>query len=171
MSMNTTRYCWYDSPFGRLLIAGDDAGLRSIFFDREGRRCTPGPDWTRDDASHADAVRQLGAYFEGRLTRFDLALAPRGTEFQLRVWRALTEIPYGRTASYAQIAARIGRPAAVRAVGAANGANPLPIVVPCHRVIGADGSLTGYGGGLDLKASLLALERAVDRPGLFQPRP
>jgi len=169
--MSTMRYRFVDSPFGRLLIAGDDAGLRSIFFDREGRRCTPGSDWTRDDASHADAVRQLGAYFEGKLTKFDLALAPRGTEFQLMVWRALIEIPYGETTSYAQIASRIGRPAAVRAVGAANGANPLPIVVPCHRVIGADGSLTGYGGGLDLKASLLALERAAIRPALFSLRP
>ena len=164
---SSTRYRWLDSPFGRLLISGDDTGLRSIFFDREGRRCTPGSDWIRDDASHAEAVRQLGAYFEGRLKEFDLALAPHGTEFQLEVWRALVEIPYGETASYAEIAARIGRPEAVRAVGAANGANPLPIVVPCHRVIGADGSLTGYGGGLDLKASLLALERAVTRPGLF----
>jgi methylated-DNA-[protein]-cysteine S-methyltransferase len=105
-----------------------------------------------------DAARQLGAYFAGELRDFDLPLRPQGTPFQIAVWKALREIPYGETHSYADIARRIGRPTAVRAVGRANGQNPLAIVVPCHRVIGADGSLTGYSGGLELKRALLELE-------------
>ena len=105
-----------------------------------------------------DAVRQLGAYFAGELGRFELPLAARGTPFQQRVWKALSQIPYAQTRSYGEIAAALGTPKSVRAVGAANGRNPIPIVVPCHRVIGADGSLTGYGGGLPLKKLLLELE-------------
>jgi methylated-DNA-[protein]-cysteine S-methyltransferase len=106
---------------------------------------------------------QLDAYFAGRRRDFDVRLAPEGTPFQLRVWAALCEIPYGETISYAELARRIGNPNAVRAVGAANGRNPLPIVVPCHRVVGADGSLVGFGGGLDVKRALLDLERGKDR--------
>jgi methylated-DNA-[protein]-cysteine S-methyltransferase len=166
-SASVTRYRWVESPLGRLLIAGDGEGLRSIAFDREGRRCTPESDWIRDDGLLVDPASQLEAYFAGRLVRFDLDLAPTGTEFQLAVWKALEAIPYGETVSYGEIATRIGKPTAVRAVGTANGANPLPIVIPCHRVIGKDGSLTGYGGGLDLKASLLELERSTTRPRLF----
>jgi methylated-DNA-[protein]-cysteine S-methyltransferase len=113
----------------------------------------------RDGAALAESRRQFKAYFDGELTVFDLRLAPRGTPFQLQVWDALCGIGYGETVSYAEIARRIRRPNAVRAVGAANGANPLAIVVPCHRVIGADGSLTGYGGGLPAKRFLLDLER------------
>ena len=116
------------------------------------------------DRTHLSAFaavrRQLDAYFGGTLRRFDIPLAPRGTEFQLAVWEALTHIPYGETITYSDLAIRIGNPAAVRAVGAANGANPIPIVVPCHRVIGADGSLTGFGGGLPAKRALLELEGA-----------
>jgi len=166
-SASGMRYRWVESPLGRLLIAGDGEGLRSIAFGREGRRCTPGSDWIRDDGLLEGPASQLEAYFAGRLVRFDLDLAPTGTEFQIAVWKAVEAIPYGETVTYGEIATRIGKPAAVRAVGAANGANPLPIVIPCHRVIGSNGSLTGYGGGLDLKASLLELEHAATHPRLF----
>ncbi len=108
-----------------------------------------------------DAAVQLEAYFAGELTDFDFPLEPRGTDFQLATWKALLEIPFGETISYAELARRIGKPAAVRAVGAANGANPLPIVIPCHRVIGSDGRLVGYGGGLEIKRFLLALEQGT----------
>jgi methylated-DNA-[protein]-cysteine S-methyltransferase len=115
--------------------------------------------WVEDGAALAGEIEQLEAYFRGSLQVFEMALAPRGTAFQLEVWAALQAIPYGETVSYREIARTIGRPAAVRAVGAANGANPIGIVIPCHRVIGADGSLTGYGGGIENKARLLAHER------------
>ena len=108
-----------------------------------------------------EAADQLRAYFAGELREFELPLAPRGTEFQRRVWTAVSAVPYGETATYAEIAAAVGRPTACRAVGAANGRNPLPVIVPCHRIIGAAGALTGYGGGLDRKRSLLDLERAA----------
>ena len=116
--------------------------------------------WRRDDAALVDAVTQLDEYFAGRRRTFDLALAPRGTPFQLKVWEALRAIPYGATISYGELAARIGNRNASRAVGLANGRNPIAIVVPCHRVISANGSLTGYGGGLDNKKTLLDLEAA-----------
>jgi len=148
-----------ESPVGRLLLAGDAAGLKLIGFPGGSRARRPAADWRRDDGGFDEARRQLQAYFRGALTRFDLKLAPEGTPFQLAVWRALREIPYGETRSYGELARAIGRPSASRAVGAANGANPLPIVVPCHRVIGSSGSLTGFGGGLETKAALLALER------------
>jgi len=166
-SASVMRYRWIDSPLGRLLVAGDREGLRSIAFDRGDRRCMPESDWIRDDGLLVDPASQLEAYFAGQLVRFDLDLAPTGTPFQLAVWEALETVPYGKTVSYGEIAIRIGKPTAVRAVGTANGANPLPIVIPCHRVIGKDGSLTGYGGGLDLKAFLLELERSVAHPRLF----
>ena len=114
--------------------------------------------WERTEEPFREAIAQLGAYFQRRLRRFDLALAPEGTPFERDVWSALREIPYGETVSYSELARRIGRPAASRAVGAANGKNPIPIIVPCHRVIGANGSLTGFGGGLGLKRRLLDLE-------------
>jgi methylated-DNA-[protein]-cysteine S-methyltransferase len=136
-----------------------DERLACIGFPSGKGAVTPGADWQRDDAAFGQARAQLGAYFAGRLTRFDLELAPRGTAFQRQVWQALTEIPPGTTIAYGELARRIGRPSASRAVGAANGANPLPIVVPCHRVIGASGALTGFAGGLDTKRFLLALER------------
>jgi len=113
------------------------------------------------------AADQLDAYFAGELTRFDVPLAPRGSEFQQRVWAALQEIPYGRTESYGELAERIGSPGSARAVGLANGKNPIGIIIPCHRVVGADGSLTGYGGGLDRKKQLLDLELAVSGTALF----
>ncbi len=146
------------TPIGHLLVAGDGEGLRHIRFEAEGSN-EPDPEWVRDDEALAEAIAQLEDYFAGELREFDLVLAPEGTPFQLSVWRALAEIPYGETTSYAAVAESIGRPSAFRAVGAANGANPLPIVLPCHRVIGSNGALVGFGGGLDVKAALLDAER------------
>jgi methylated-DNA-[protein]-cysteine S-methyltransferase len=165
---STLRFRWMGTRYGRLLVAGDRQGLRSIAFTREGRRTAPEADWIEDDGVLQGAIDQLTAYFAGGLQEFDLSLTPRGTEFQIAVWEAVAAIPYGTTTSYGQVAAEIGRPTAVRAVGAANGANPVPIVIPCHRVIGSNGKLTGYGGGLDLKASLLELESSIVSPSLFQ---
>jgi len=155
-----TFYTRMESPVGSLLLAGDSEGLRLVSFER-GKRASSEPagaEWTPNAKLFAEAIRQLRAYFDGRLREFDLPLAMEGTEFQLRVWNALREIPYGETISYAQLAGRIGNPKAIRAVGSANGSNPIPIIVPCHRVIGNDGSLTGFGGGLPTKKKLLALE-------------
>ena len=151
-------YTEMNSPIGKLYLAGDDEGLRYILFANGEPPEKPDPSWQRDDDALAPAVDQIEAYFAGELKDFDLELAPQGTRFQRDVWQALIGIPYGDTVSYGTIANRIGRPAACRAVGAANGANPLPIVVPCHRVIGSNGSLTGYGGGLSIKQALLKLE-------------
>lgn len=159
--MPDTRYTVLPSPIGPLVLAGTDERLHCIGFPTGKGAVAPKPDWLRDDAAFAEARRQLSAYFEGRLTRFDLELDPRGTPFQRQVWTALMDIPLGETISYGELARRIGRPSASRAVGAANGANPLPIVVPCHRVIGTGGSLTGFAGGLDTKKWLLALERGA----------
>jgi methylated-DNA-[protein]-cysteine S-methyltransferase len=147
------------SPVGRLLLVASDRGLKGIGFPEGKMARQPERGWKADPDRFAEVIRQLTAYFSGELREFDLELAPEGTPFQLRVWRQLASIPYGTTVSYGEIARRIGSAKAVRAVGAANGRNPLPIVVPCHRVIGGDGSLTGYGGGLSVKEELLALER------------
>lgn len=156
-------YTEIDNPVVSIAVAGDEQGLRAIRFLEGPGRLAPDPAWRRDDRARPlrSAVRELRAYFGGELRQFSLALAPAGTPFQLDVWRALAAIPYGETTSYGELARRIGRARAVRAVGAANGSNPLPIVVPCHRVIGSNGSLTGYGGGLPIKRALLALERGV----------
>lgn len=154
-------YGYLDSPVGRLLVAGDDQRLRLVGFPSGNRAREAAPDWRRDDNLFSEAFAQLRAYFAGELTRFELPLWFDGTAFQNAVWSALRDIPYGATISYAELAGRIGRPTASRAVGAANGANPLPIVVPCHRVIGADGSLTGFGGGVETKRYLLQHERKV----------
>ena len=163
--MSITMYCYeMSSPVGPLLLAGDGSRIKMIHF-RAGRH-PRGPEdgWVADPAPFGALMAQLEEYFEGRRQTFDLPLAPEGTAFQRSVWQALTEIPYGETISYGELARRIGNPQASRAVGLANGANPLPIVVPCHRVIGADGSLTGFGGGLDIKRKLLALERTAAGP-------
>lgn len=152
-------YAYIESPVGRLLLAGEEAGLKRICFPSEGKRYRPEPGWRRDSEALGPAIRQLQAYFDGELTEFDLPLAPTGTRFQLLVWQALQRIPYGETVSYGHLAREIGRPKAARAVGGAVGCNQLPIVTPCHRVIGCTGKLTGFGGGLDIKAALLALER------------
>lgn len=153
------KYTLMNSPIGTLLLAGHDAGLSRIEFASGGGLVSAPAGWLRDDAAFSDARSQLDEYFAGRRRNFRLALAPTGTPFQLAVLDALRRIPYGETASYRDIAERIGRPAAVRAVGRANGRNPLPIVIPCHRVIGSNGQLTGFAGGLDIKAALLRLER------------
>jgi methylated-DNA-[protein]-cysteine S-methyltransferase len=149
-------YTFIESPVGNLLVTRNERGITSISF-----RGTPQEEWTRDDSLFEDVREQFRAYFAKELRVFSLPLAPRGTPFQHEVWTALREIPYGETRSYAQIARTIGKPEAIRAVGAANGANPLPIVVPCHRVIGSNGSLTGFGGGLAAKRYLLDLELYV----------
>jgi methylated-DNA-[protein]-cysteine S-methyltransferase len=158
-------YTHADSPVGPLLLAADEGGLRLIEFHSPRHPMARDSDWRQGDNDTLQATRgQLAEYFAGTRREFDLPLAPRGTDFQRSVWFLLASIPYGRTVSYGELASRVGRPSAVRAVGAANGRNPLPIVLPCHRVIGADGSLTGFGGGLPTKQFLLELERA--RPGM-----
>ncbi len=152
-------YSYLDSPIGTLLIAGDADAVRVIHFPKNGRASKPAPEWiesAKGPVSHA--IKQLKEYFAGKRTDFDLPLAPEGTEFQRTVWQRLQEIPYGETISYGELAKRVGNPKASRAVGAANGQNPIPIVIPCHRVIGANGKLTGFGGGLPTKEALLALE-------------
>ena len=150
------------SPIGDLLLVGDAAALHGVYF-QAGKRGPTRPDrsWEPSEKPFREVQRQLKAYFAGRLRDFDLPLAPQGTEFQLSVWKTLRTIPYGKTWSYGELARRIRRPDAQRAVGAANGRNPIPVIVPCHRVIGADGSLTGFGGGLPIKRTLLALEGAL----------
>jgi methylated-DNA-[protein]-cysteine S-methyltransferase len=147
------------SPIGPLLLAADSTGLREITFPKNGAPASQQTDWIEDSSVFAEAIRQLRAYFAGELESFDLKLAPEGTSFQQRVWSELGKIPYGETISYGQLARRIGNPNASRAVGLANGSNPIPIIIPCHRVIGSNGKLTGYGGGLPVKEKLLALER------------
>jgi len=158
---NATYYRYVDSPIGKLMLAGNDQGLERIEFESAKTNMGPQPEWSPTESGLADAARQLEEYFAGRRQSFDLALRPGGTEFQQRTWNALRDIPYGETVSYADLARRIGKPRAVRAVGAANGRNPLPIVVPCHRVIGSNGHLTGFAAGTEIKKQLLKLEGAV----------
>jgi methylated-DNA-[protein]-cysteine S-methyltransferase len=154
----TMYYCYHDTPIGELLLAGDEQALCLIGFPKGKMRHDPETDWIYKEKPFREAGRQLDEYFSGARREFDLPLKLDGTEFQLLVLNELRRIPYGDTTSYRDIAERIGRPTAVRAVGAANGRNPLPIVVPCHRVVGASGDLTGFGGGLDTKEALLRLE-------------
>lgn len=152
-------YCYVDSPVGILLVAGDDEAIRRIEFPRDGKRATPESGWHESTSGLLqEAAKQLNEYFSGCRTVFTLPLVPEGTEFQKAVWRRLQDIPYGQTISYGELAKDVGNPKASRAVGAANGCNPLPIVIPCHRVIGANGKLTGFGGGLPTKQALLTLE-------------
>ena len=156
----TTLYTEMTSPLGTLLLTAEDGALTGVHFPGQKHDRPRQRDWRRaeDEPVLAKARSQLAEYFEGKRNGFELPLAPRGTPFQQAVWRALLAVPFGATSSYGSIAAEVGRPRAVRAVGAAIGANPIGIVIPCHRVVGADGSLTGYAGGLDRKAKLLALE-------------
>ncbi|HET8674090.1 MAG TPA: methylated-DNA--[protein]-cysteine S-methyltransferase [Thermoleophilaceae bacterium] len=151
-----TLYTQIESPIGELLLFGGEHSLQGLYMDRR-----PLDSWKRADEPFADARAQLGEYFAGQRSEFDIELDLRGSTFQRAVWDALLEIPYGETRSYGEIAKRIGRPDRARAVGSANGSNPVSIVVPCHRVIGADGSLTGYGGGLERKRWLLEHEAGV----------
>jgi methylated-DNA-[protein]-cysteine S-methyltransferase len=150
-----------------LLLAGTPDALTRVHFQSGPRRLRPPAEWLQREEPFRAAITQLREYFAGARRCFELALAPRGTQFQLALWQMLRAIPYGHTVSYGEIARRLGRPAGARAVGLANGANPLPIVVPCHRVIGADGSLTGFGGGLPIKRALLHLEGAACVRDLF----
>jgi methylated-DNA-[protein]-cysteine S-methyltransferase len=163
-----TVYIVVDSPVGALLLTAEGPALTRVYFERNrGAPARPEPGWRADDGAQgaasavlAAARAQLGEYFAGRRQTFDLPLAPAGTPFQRRVWEALRALGHGETVSYAELARRAGAPGAARAIGAANGRNPIPIVVPCHRVIGADGSLTGFGGGVERKEWLLAHEGA-----------
>ena len=168
----TAETIWFDdiaTPIGRLRLVADVQGLREVWFETGKSKRSAAPHWQHDPERLHFARHQLDDYFAGQRQSFDLPLHPIGTTFQLQVWQALEAIPYGTTVSYAEIARRIGQPQAVRAVGAANGRNPIPIVVPCHRVIGSDGSLTGFGGGLPTKRFLLALEEGITHGDLFAP--
>ncbi len=161
-----TRYRIIDSPIGPLTLAGEGrvlTNLRMVDQTYEPDRA----DWALDDRAFPEAVEQLAAYFAGELREFDLRLGMAGTDFQRRVWNALRTIPYGETRSYGEIAEQIGSPTAFRAVGLANGHNPIAVIVPCHRVIGANGSLTGFGGGLGRKSMLLELEKNTANLTLF----
>jgi methylated-DNA-[protein]-cysteine S-methyltransferase len=162
----STYYCYHDSPIGPLLLAGDGEALSLLGFPEGKMRRQHEPGWLESPEKFRKVRKQLDDYFAGRLDRFDVPLAPKGTEFQETVWQALTEIPFGETWSYGELARRIGKPKASRAVGAANGVNPIPIIIPCHRVIGASGKLTGFGGGLLTKQYLLDLEARRSQPEL-----
>lgn len=151
-------YTYCDSPIGALLLAGDEKDLQILGFPKDKNHYTPHESWVKSASPFTGIKEQLRAYFNAELTTFSVALAPQGTAFQRAVWQALQTIPYGETCSYSDIAHKIGNPKAVRAVGAANGRNPIALIIPCHRVIGSDGSLTGFGGGLPAKRLLLNLE-------------
>ena len=151
-------YTIIDSPVGPILLAGDGVALRIIRFQEGTTPLDPPEAWKQDDRSFSDAAMQLKEYFAGKRRSFELPLRPEGTPFQIKVWAELGRVPYGETISYGELARRVGNPNAMRAVGAANGANPLPIVIPCHRVIGANGKMVGYAAGLPIKQRLLAIE-------------
>ena len=159
-------YCHFDTPIGELLLAGDADALSMIGFPKGSMRRDPESDWIYNEEPFKNARVQLSEYFAGERKEFNLPLLLSGTEFQVSVLQALQGIPYGETISYGAIAKQIGRPKAVRAVGAANGRNPIPLIIPCHRVVGSSGDLTGFGGGLDTKAELLRLE-AENNGGLL----
>ncbi len=152
-------YTTVDSPIGELLLVGDGQVLHGLSMQDAPRPRSVLPEWRRDDGAFPEIRRELSEYFAGERTEFQVPLAMEGTTFQRTVWNALRAIPYGETRSYGELARGIGKPSAMRAVGLANGRNPIAVIVPCHRVIGADGSLTGFGGGLERKRTLLDLER------------
>lgn len=156
--MSEISYTTLESPVGPLLLAANENGLRMIHFTNGRRPRQPNREWVNDPKPFKEVARQLKEYFAGKREDFDVPLVLEGTEFQMRVWNYLRKIPYGETVSYGQIARIIGSPDAARAVGLANGQNPIPIIIPCHRVIGSNGDLTGFGGGLPIKQKLLALE-------------
>ena len=160
MTPDAVTYTYMDSPLGEILVARNSRGLCHIEFQEGLSPKVPETSWHFDQGGFEDALAQLRASFKGELFNFDLPLAPEGTPFQTQVWQALRTIPYGEVISYAELASKLGRSHdAARAVGAANGKNPLPILIPCHRVIGSNGHLTGYAGGIHLKEALLVLER------------
>ena len=155
-------YCYFESPLGKLLLTGNKL-LESLHFPIGKTKVEPEKDWIYNEEIFLKAIDQLDAYFKGELTKFDIELDIQGTDFQKKVWQELVKIPYGETLSHGELAKRIGNPKASRAVGMANGKNPISIIVPCHRVIGKNGSLTGFGGGLDAKKTLLDLEKRIKK--------
>jgi len=159
----TIDYVLWESPLGRMMLVAEGDALVGVYFDGQRHQRPIGASWRRHAGSPLlwRAVTQLAEYFAGTRTRFDLPLAPAGTPFQRAVWQAIAAVPPGRTITYAELAANAGRPSSIRAAGAATGRNPLSVVIPCHRIVGADGSLTGYAGGLDRKRALLTLEQPV----------
>jgi methylated-DNA-[protein]-cysteine S-methyltransferase len=170
MTETTTYWTMIDSPLGPLLLTADGKGISGLIMDADiDERMAGSAGWIEDPAHFEEARRQLEEYFAGQRTEFDLPLSAAGTPFQREVWAALQTIPYGEVRSYSEIAAQIGRPGASRAVGLANGRNPIAVIVPCHRVIGASGALTGYGGGLPRKRLLLDLEAGLAQPALAMP--
>ena len=154
-------YTTVDSPIGELLLLGEGDVLHGLYMQDGRKPIRVRPTWQRDDAAFPEVRRQLAEYFAGERTSFDLEMHLEGSGFQRTVWHALTEIPYGETISYGELARRIGQPDLARAVGTANGQNPIAVIVPCHRVIGSDGKLVGYGGGLENKRLLLDLEQGT----------
>ncbi|HEX4405519.1 MAG TPA: methylated-DNA--[protein]-cysteine S-methyltransferase [Polyangia bacterium] len=161
---NATVFSIVPTPVGPLMLVGEGDALVGVYFDNAALSASPPREWSRDDRRLRPAARQLAAYFAGTRTTFDVPLAPRGTDFRRAVWDELLRIPYGETTTYGELARRLGKPAAQRAVGGANHHNPIAIIIPCHRVIGADGSLTGYGGLMSRKRVLLDLEARVAPP-------
>lgn len=159
MTTKTTRYTYLTSPFGNVLVAWSERGLERVGIRGADER--PAAGWLLDANLDCDATRQLREYFDGKRRAFDLPMVLDDSPFRLRVWRALERIPFGETMSYGEVGALVGSKTASRAVGLACGANPLPIVIPCHRVIGANGKLVGFGGGLDMKRAMLAFERSL----------
>lgn len=155
-------YCYFESPVGKLLLSGREL-LEGLHFPLGKTRIEPEKDWIYKEELFLEAIAQLGDYFKGERTRFDLKLNAQGTDFQKMVWQELVKIPYGETISYGELAKRIGNPKASRAVGMANGKNPISIIIPCHRVIGKNGSLIGFGGGLEVKRNLLDLEKRIKK--------
>jgi methylated-DNA-[protein]-cysteine S-methyltransferase len=151
-------YTTLDSPVGALFLTSNGEAITELFMEKHKGGPKPIGDWRRDDGLFREAADQLGSYFAGELTEFDLPLATAGAPFQQRVWTELRKIPYGSTISYGELARQVGNPKASRAVGAANGSNPISIIIPCHRVIGSNGKLTGYGGGIERKKFLLEFE-------------
>lgn len=164
MNDGTVFYTYLDSPIGRILVAGDGEAVSRISFTTGHQVRHPEPAWVDDAGPLRAATEQLEQYFAGERRRFDLRLSMQGTAFQKRAWQVLLTIPYGETWSYGQVAEALGSPGLARAVGRTNATNPLPLVVPCHRVIGADGTLTGFGGGLSTKQWLLRFEGALPNP-------
>ena len=162
----TTFYRYHQTPVGTLLLASDGEYLQLLGFPTGAMKRRHDSDWEKNDEPFKAVIKQLDEYFDGSRQDFDLPLRPQGTEFQRRVWQALQQIPYGETRSYGELAKYVGNPKASRAVGAANGINPIPVIIPCHRVIGSNGKLTGFGGGLETKAFLLNLEAKRRAPGL-----
>ncbi|SDP47313.1 methylated-DNA--[protein]-cysteine S-methyltransferase [Desulforhopalus singaporensis] len=155
-------FCYYNSPIGTLLLVGSHGRLEQLHFPNSIDKANPEQDAQEDDTPFARVILELDEYFAGKRRVFTIPLTLKGTEFQQQVWHELTKIGYGHTASYSDIARRLGKPKAYRAVGLANGRNPVPIIIPCHRIIGKDGSLAGFGGGVEIKKQLLDLENQAE---------